>query len=70
MKYRYYAILGLLFLASLTACAGDGMEVENYYDPEADACFVEMHINEGMNPDEDYKFAMPCVIVNEKVDAP
>jgi hypothetical protein len=70
MKYRYYAVLGLLFLASLTACGNDGVEIETYHDPSVDACFAELHVNKHGDSDDDYKFAIPCVIINEKVDAP
>jgi hypothetical protein len=68
MKHRYYAILGLLFLASLTACGTDGVEIETYRDPETDLCYVEVHENISGDNDRDAKYAIPCLIT--EVEAP
>lgn len=65
MKHRYYAILGLLFLASLTACGTDGTVVETYRDPKDDTCYVELHVNVQGGEDSDYKAPIPCLITSE-----
>ncbi len=61
MKRRYYAALGLLFLASLTACGQVGTEIETYRDPQTGNCYVEIHKN-NQGRDRDDKYPIPCLI--------